>query len=271
MTDTSEKPVAWSYELAGYYNAGRARYDGWKKQLTDYAPNVPEGSIRNLQPLYTRPTVSADAREALGKPRLEDEVAWAILQALHENVPEAERPMSWSDVNGEQEKRLRAAAYTAMTKTVEFLSWADAALSPPPSPDRMREALTEILSAWKQYRDGPNPGWDRPMVNAIAKGGAALSQEAPADGPGMDWKLSEEATKAITEIEQHPWTDVTPENPLPDDLKVGDEIEITFDGGSPERYLIEAVELLRSGGFMYWAADAGWHKSITAFRRSGDR
>lgn len=42
------------------------------------------------------------------------DVAWAILQALHENVPEAERPMSWSDVNGDQEQRIRAAAVAAI-------------------------------------------------------------------------------------------------------------------------------------------------------------
>ena len=42
------------------------------------------------------------------------EVAWAILQALHANIPEADRPMSWSDVNGDQEQRIRAAAVAAI-------------------------------------------------------------------------------------------------------------------------------------------------------------
>lgn len=42
------------------------------------------------------------------------DVARAILQALHQNVPEADRPMSWSDVNGEQEQRIRAAAVAAI-------------------------------------------------------------------------------------------------------------------------------------------------------------
>lgn len=41
-------------------------------------------------------------------------VAWAILQSLHENVQETERPMSWSDVNGDQEQRIRAAAVAAI-------------------------------------------------------------------------------------------------------------------------------------------------------------
>lgn len=41
-------------------------------------------------------------------------VAWSILQALHENVPEDKRPMSWSDVNGDQEQRIRSAAVAAI-------------------------------------------------------------------------------------------------------------------------------------------------------------
>lgn len=42
------------------------------------------------------------------------EVAWAILQALHENVQEDQRPMSWSDVNGDHEQRIRSAAVAAI-------------------------------------------------------------------------------------------------------------------------------------------------------------
>jgi hypothetical protein len=42
------------------------------------------------------------------------EVAWAIRQSLHENVPEDQRPMSWSDVAGDQEMRIRAAAVAAI-------------------------------------------------------------------------------------------------------------------------------------------------------------
>lgn len=42
------------------------------------------------------------------------DVAWTILQALHENVAAIDRPMSWSDVNGDQEQRVRAAAVAAI-------------------------------------------------------------------------------------------------------------------------------------------------------------
>ncbi len=44
-----------------------------------------------------------------------DRVAWAILQALHKDVPEEQRPMSWSDLAEGQEERIRAAAVAAIT------------------------------------------------------------------------------------------------------------------------------------------------------------
>lgn len=42
------------------------------------------------------------------------DVAWAILAALHQNIPEADRPMSWSDVAGDQEQRIKDAAAAAI-------------------------------------------------------------------------------------------------------------------------------------------------------------
>lgn len=41
-------------------------------------------------------------------------VAWAILQALHENVPEESRPKLWSDLKGDQDQRIRRAAVAAI-------------------------------------------------------------------------------------------------------------------------------------------------------------
>lgn len=43
-----------------------------------------------------------------------DAVAWAIIGQLHSHVPEADRPMSWSDFNEVQTVRLRAAAVAAI-------------------------------------------------------------------------------------------------------------------------------------------------------------
>jgi hypothetical protein len=48
-------PVAWSYELARSMNRGTGEYSDWGQELTMFKPRVPDGSIRNLTPLYTRP------------------------------------------------------------------------------------------------------------------------------------------------------------------------------------------------------------------------
>ena len=48
---TDAKPDAWSYELAMIRNDA-GEYYAWRKYLTDHEPCAPEGSIRNLVPLY---------------------------------------------------------------------------------------------------------------------------------------------------------------------------------------------------------------------------
>lgn len=48
-----EEPVAWSYDLAT--TRLDHRYDGWIRRITQHKPNVPEGSIRNLTPVYHIP------------------------------------------------------------------------------------------------------------------------------------------------------------------------------------------------------------------------
>ena len=47
-----------------------------------------------------------------------ERVAWRILQALHSNVPEDQRPMSWSDMSPEQQTRIRQAADDAIEETM---------------------------------------------------------------------------------------------------------------------------------------------------------
>lgn len=61
-------------------------------------------------------------------------VAWAIMRALHSNVPEADRPQSWSDLDQAQEQRLRTAAAAA----IELVR------KPVPRPPSL---LTELRSA----------------------------------------------------------------------------------------------------------------------------
>lgn len=67
-------------------------------------------SDRMLGPPGTRPLIDPEV-EAVG---------WAIVQALHVRVSEAERPMSWSDVKGDQEQLIRGAAVAAIEKLDEI-------------------------------------------------------------------------------------------------------------------------------------------------------
>lgn len=46
------EPLAWRYELATYYDRETGLYSDWEGRLSEYEPYVPEGSIRNLTPLY---------------------------------------------------------------------------------------------------------------------------------------------------------------------------------------------------------------------------
>lgn len=48
------QPTAWVYELANSYNNQTDEYSGWNRYISFRKPNVPEKSIRNLKPLYTR-------------------------------------------------------------------------------------------------------------------------------------------------------------------------------------------------------------------------
>ena len=53
LAEPVQEPVAWSYELAT--TMLEHGYDGWTHRITRYKPNAPEGSIRNLTPLFTAP------------------------------------------------------------------------------------------------------------------------------------------------------------------------------------------------------------------------
>lgn len=44
----------------------------------------------------------------------EDKVAWAILDALHADLPVEDRPHSWSDLNEQHERKIRRAAKAAI-------------------------------------------------------------------------------------------------------------------------------------------------------------
>jgi len=60
----SAEPCAWKYELAESINREGA-YCNWQWRCSDEKPNVPDASIRNLQPLFTHATDSASEVESL--------------------------------------------------------------------------------------------------------------------------------------------------------------------------------------------------------------
>lgn len=66
-------------------------------------------------------------------------VAWAILQALHENVPEESRPKSWSDLKGDHDQRIRGAAVAA----IECIRERDMRLKPRPTISELEELLQD--------------------------------------------------------------------------------------------------------------------------------
>lgn len=64
------EPVAWKYELAHartWENGTPVGWADWHWYLTNYEPHVPEGSLRNLTPLYTTPPSNEALVKALGE------------------------------------------------------------------------------------------------------------------------------------------------------------------------------------------------------------
>lgn len=71
-----QEPVAWRYELATTIHENE--YGGWEQLITPYKPNAPDGSIRNLTPLYTAPPQR--------KPLTEEEIPALAEQVLKLSV-----------------------------------------------------------------------------------------------------------------------------------------------------------------------------------------
>ena len=46
------EPVAWIFQLASSRDQATGEYSGWREMIQVGRPVVPEGSIRNLRPLY---------------------------------------------------------------------------------------------------------------------------------------------------------------------------------------------------------------------------
>lgn len=58
MTHAQQQPLAWRYQLAHariWNNGVPGEYTDWQWHLSETEPNVPEGSLRYLTPLYAAP------------------------------------------------------------------------------------------------------------------------------------------------------------------------------------------------------------------------
>jgi hypothetical protein len=75
------------------------------------------------------------------KCRHDDAIAWMLVQALHANVPEDKRPMSWSDLSIEQCERIRAAARSVAAAAIARAEAAEAKC------EELREVLRVAVEA----------------------------------------------------------------------------------------------------------------------------
>lgn len=107
-------------------------------------------------------------------PAITDDELWALTTALHSNVPEADRPMSWSDYSPEQIQRLREAAKA-------FLGARLAPSRPTARPDReviLLSLFNEIeLFSKRSVHDGGTR--HLAIIGCCEQGRAALATQQP--------------------------------------------------------------------------------------------
>ena len=73
-----QEPVAWMFELARNFNL--EGYGGWEKRITEYRPNTPEGSVRNVTPLspQRKPLTEEEIVEAVREADLDWQAGWTL-------------------------------------------------------------------------------------------------------------------------------------------------------------------------------------------------
>lgn len=94
-----------------------------------------------------RPHQEADQVKALP---FSDDVMFKFMYELHANVPEIDRPMSWSDFSDEQAERVKAAFRTLQ--------------SPPPDEREIENAINCLEGAMTVIREGRVPNIDLLLV-----------------------------------------------------------------------------------------------------------
>ncbi len=121
--------------------------------------------------------------EALGWTATEERVGWAIVQGLHEHVPEGERPKGWADLNETQLVRIQAAARLVIRQPSALK-----ARPVPPEHDwqpdpKSRNAAIVCMTCRHLKRDGIGPCQGSPQERwqAWAKDAKPIDS-APRDG-----------------------------------------------------------------------------------------
>jgi hypothetical protein len=88
-------------------------------------PELPSPQFRtfHFQSPELDAAIAIDMRSIFGTCQLDEDcptdattqaVGWAMLQALHRNLPESDRPLAWADLSDEQFKRVCSAAAVAI-------------------------------------------------------------------------------------------------------------------------------------------------------------
>jgi hypothetical protein len=119
---------AWSYELASGIDLTDGSYVGWQRHITAHKPCVPDGSIRNLKPLYAATFIEQRSRvdrEVVA--RIIDPTAWWALDA-HTNKPSPGEP--WTVDHNAEAYEAASRAGAALAKAAAILS-----LTSPPNPN----------------------------------------------------------------------------------------------------------------------------------------
>lgn len=93
---------------------------------------------------------------------MSDKALWALISTLHENIPEDDRPMAWSDFSDEQATRLKKAAAAFLNNLLN-------------APD-IREAIAEIFYEVMSYEGHNLATLGKP--NWITNGNSAKQDEA---------------------------------------------------------------------------------------------
>lgn len=197
--DAREKPTAWVFELARIYPDSKTYTDFGSPQLSFDKPCVPQGAIRNLQPLYTLSASPAAAmREALeaiqrmartgknvgdlgdwrGLFAAIDEKTDGLLRALPLPAPEP--------VGAEADVTLREVCEALGIKPDTLASFHTKQIM-----DRLRDAEAEVEEAWDAFGTAANR-----RALSLSEQIAATTREA------------ERASSAETEIERYRVTTV---------------------------------------------------------------